>query len=186
MSGSALDLVESIQIMVAPAVMISASALLLLGMNSKYSSVLGRIRGLNDERCKLLKSLKNDNDHRHRQRLEVLSRELTKLFKRSESVRNAALAYYSGIGLFVLTSLCIGLAYYCGWERVERILAYPFIGGMLCVLTGAIFGIREVLYGYNILQLEVFGLAPRFVPKEESLTFYEGEDLRRVATSEPS
>jgi len=47
----ALDtFLKAIQLMLAPAVMISACGLLLLGINNKHSSITNRIRLLNEER----------------------------------------------------------------------------------------------------------------------------------------
>jgi len=46
------SIVNLIQSMLAPGVMINASGLLLLGMNNKYSAVVSRIRLLNEEKRK--------------------------------------------------------------------------------------------------------------------------------------
>jgi len=48
------NIVEVIQLMLAPGLMISACGLLLLGVNNKYSLVVNRIRLLNDEKRKIL------------------------------------------------------------------------------------------------------------------------------------
>ena len=47
------SIVQIIQAMLAPGLMISACGLLVLGMNNKYSIVVNRIRLLNEERRKL-------------------------------------------------------------------------------------------------------------------------------------
>ena len=47
------NIVEVIQLMLAPGLMISACGLLLLGVNNKYSLVVNRIRLLNDEKRKI-------------------------------------------------------------------------------------------------------------------------------------
>ena len=52
-----LTLIQLIQFMLAPAVMISACGLLLLGINNKYSLVVNRIRLLNEERRKFKKKI---------------------------------------------------------------------------------------------------------------------------------
>lgn len=49
-----LNTVSIIQLMLEPAVMISACGLLLLGMNNRYSLVVNRIRLLNEEKRRLL------------------------------------------------------------------------------------------------------------------------------------
>lgn len=49
-----IDASKVIQLMISPAVMISACGLLLLGANAKYSNVLNRIRLINDEKRRLV------------------------------------------------------------------------------------------------------------------------------------
>ena len=48
-----VPIVQLIQGMLAPGLMISACGLLLLGMNNKYSLVVNRIRLLNEEKRKI-------------------------------------------------------------------------------------------------------------------------------------
>ncbi len=48
-----IPIVQLIQGMLAPGLMISACGLLLLGMNNKYSLVVNRIRLLNEEKRKI-------------------------------------------------------------------------------------------------------------------------------------
>ena len=52
-----LNAVQIIQLMLAPALMISACGLLLLGINNKYSLVVNRIRLLNEEKRRLLSKI---------------------------------------------------------------------------------------------------------------------------------
>jgi hypothetical protein len=48
-----MDAVEIIKLMLAPGVMVNSCGLFLLGMNNKYSVVVGRIRNLDEEKRKL-------------------------------------------------------------------------------------------------------------------------------------
>ena len=52
-----ISIIEVIQLMLAPGIMISACGLLILGINNKYSMVVNRIRLLNEERRRILGKL---------------------------------------------------------------------------------------------------------------------------------
>ena len=49
-----LSVIQAIQLILAPGVMISACGLLLLGINNKFTSVLNRIRILTEEKRKTI------------------------------------------------------------------------------------------------------------------------------------
>ncbi|HPV57647.1 MAG TPA: DUF2721 domain-containing protein, partial [Tenuifilaceae bacterium] len=60
-----MDAVEIIKLMVAPAVMVNCCGLFLLGMNNKYSVVVGRIRTLDEEKRKLRLAERSGNIPEH-------------------------------------------------------------------------------------------------------------------------
>src|SRR3972149_7003439 len=104
------SIVEVIQLMLAPGLMISACGLLLLGMNNKYSLVVNRIRILNEEKRRFVnKAAEKDFSYEENVRLESISRQLSALTYRVMLVRNAVFSYTIAVALFVITSLLIGL-----------------------------------------------------------------------------
>ncbi len=107
------SIVEIIQLMLAPGIMISACGLLLLGMNNKYSLVVNRIRLLNEERRKAIRKTTEDKNFNYQetQRLESISMQISSLVYRVKLVRNAVLCYTIAVALFVLTSLSIGFGF---------------------------------------------------------------------------
>ena len=78
------SIVEIIQLMLAPGIMISACGLLLLGMNNKYSLVVNRIRLLNEERRKAIHKTTDDKNFNYQesQRLQSISMQISKLVYR--------------------------------------------------------------------------------------------------------
>ena len=56
------DFYTIIQLMLAPAVMISACGLLLLGITNKHTSITNRIRLLNEEKRRLLIKMSDDKN----------------------------------------------------------------------------------------------------------------------------
>ncbi len=150
------SIVQIIQLMLAPGIMISACGLLLLGMNNKYSLVVNRIRLLNEERRKTVHKSDDKNFNYHENlRLESISLQITKLVYRVKLVRNAVLSYTTAVALFVLTSLFIGLSFLFDWTKLNSVITILFLLGMISVLCGVIFAAYETYKGYEIVNFEV-------------------------------
>ncbi|MCL5029564.1 MAG: DUF2721 domain-containing protein [Bacteroidetes bacterium] len=153
---SQISIVQVIQLMLAPGLMISACGLLLLGMNNKYSLVVNRIRLLNEEKRKFFsKAGETDFNYEENVRLESISMQLSKLTFRVKLVRNAVLSYTIAVAFFVLTSLFIGLQFVMGNEKLNYLVTFLFLAGMILVLIGVIYAAYESIKGYDIIHLEV-------------------------------
>jgi hypothetical protein len=150
------SIVQIIQLMLAPGLMISACGLLLLGMNNKYSLVVNRIRLLNEERRRSLKKLDDKElTLQENVRFESINKQLERLTYRVKLVRNAVLAYTIAVALFVLTSLLIGFGYLFDITRLNSFITILFLFGMISVLFGVIFAAYETYRGYEIVRYEV-------------------------------
>lgn len=151
-----IDASKVIQLMVAPAVMISACGLLILGANNKYSNVLNRIRLINDEKRRLvIKTADHGAAPEEDLRLESTVRQLKHLRIRAKMVRNSVMSYTIGAALFVISSLLIGLALFQGFVEIHYISTAVFLLGMIMVFVGVVFGLLESKKGYEIVQLEI-------------------------------
>ncbi|HSD64822.1 MAG TPA: DUF2721 domain-containing protein [Ignavibacteriaceae bacterium] len=149
------SIVQVIQLMLAPGLMISACGLLILGMNNKYSLVVNRIRLLNEERRRVLNKVGTGNfSYDENVRIESISLQLEKLTLRVKLVRNAVLSYTIAVALFVLTSLLIGIEFFATLN-LNVVVTLFFLMGMLSVLVGVLFAAYETSEGYKIIQLEV-------------------------------
>lgn len=144
--------INVIQAMLAPGLMISACGLLILGMNNKYSMVVGRIRLLNEERRRLRTAQPGDDMQRARQ--ESLALQLAELLQRLKLVRNAVVGYSLAVALFILSSLFIGIRILAGAEWPEAAALILFITGVLAVLAGVFFAASEAVLGYRIVLME--------------------------------
>lgn len=147
-----LTTINIIQAMLAPGLMISACGLLILSMNNKYSMVVGRIRLLNEERRRIGRAAADDLQRR---RLENVGLQLAELLHRLQMVRNAVVGYCTAVGLFIASSLFIGLRILAGAEWPASLALVLFIVGMLTVLVGIGYAAAEALTGYRIVKLEV-------------------------------
>ena len=150
------SIVQIIQLMLAPGIMISACGLLLLGMNNKYSLVVNRIRILNEERRRALHKLgEKEFTFQENVRFESITKQLERLTYRVGLVRNAVLSYTIAVALFVLTSLLIGIGYLFNITRMNSFITVLFLLGMLSVLVGVLFAAYETYKGYAIVKYEV-------------------------------
>jgi len=150
------SIVQIIQLMLAPGIMISACGLLLLGMNNKYSLVVNRIRILNEERRRALHKLgEKEFTFQENVRFESITKQLERLTYRVGLVRNAVLSYTIAVALFVLTSLLIGIGYLFDIIRMNSFITVLFLLGMLSVLVGVLFAAYETYKGYAIVKYEV-------------------------------
>lgn len=151
-----IDAVMMIQGMLAPAVMISACGLLLLGMNNKYSIVVNRIRLLNEEKRKFFKKAGDTAfNYDEEIRLNSIDTQLSRLSERVGIVRNAVLCYSLAVALFVLTSFFIGAGFLLSFGGIDVFVVTAFTLGMLMVLLGVSFAFMETKKGYDIVQYEI-------------------------------
>ena len=156
MPTSSFSIVEVIQLMLAPGLMISACGLLLLGMNNKYSLVVNRIRILNEEKRRFMnKAAEKDFSYEENIRLESISRQLSALTFRVKLVKNAVFSYTIAVALFVVTSLLIGLQYLFDLQGLSFLITTLFLLGMVSVLIGVIYAANETINGYHIIHIEV-------------------------------
>lgn len=147
--------VQIIQLMLAPAVMISACGLLLLGTNNKYSLVVNRIRLLNEEKRRLfLRAGENPLSPQDNIRLESIAIQLQKLVYRVYLVRSSVLSYTTAVALFVITSFLLGFSFFTS-ANLNILILSSFLLGMVFVLFGVVFAGMETYKGYEIITYEV-------------------------------
>lgn len=151
-----LSVIQAIQLILAPAVMINACGLLLLGISNKYSSLFNRIRLLTDEKRDLLKQQTERPLHPlEQQRIENISKQLNGLLERARLVRNSVSCYFISVGIFVLTSLFIGIEYFFQLFWLHYIIIILFLTGMVVVFFGVLFGVKDTLIGLRVVKIEV-------------------------------
>jgi hypothetical protein len=146
--------IQIIQLILAPAVMINACGLLLLATSNKYSSVLNRIRLLNDEKRKLFKKA-GEKNFEETQRLESLARQIGHLMLRAKLVRDAVMCYTGAIALFILTSLLIGFSFLIHGFESDSLTIVAFLIGMCTILAGIAFSFLDAKRGYEIVKFDV-------------------------------
>jgi hypothetical protein len=157
MDTSQINAIQVIQAMLAPGLGISAVGLLLLGLNNRYSTIINRIRLLNDEKRRYMKALADGKTLEYADNVRYMSvRNQTEgLLMRSRVVRNAILSLQTAITFFVLTSLGIGISLFMSSDTVRDMSLVLFLAAMLALLVGILFAAVEVRRSYRIVLLEV-------------------------------
>ena len=151
-----LSVIQAIQLILAPGVMISACGLLLLGISNKFTSVLNRIRILTEEKRKIiLNAAARDFLTTEIQRIESITRQVAGLLLRAQLIRNSVFCYLCAVGLFVVTSLLLGADYFVPMLQLRYLILGTFLSGMVVVFVGVIFGVLDTTKGFNIVKFEV-------------------------------
>lgn len=146
-------IVQLIQGMLAPGLMISACGLLLLGMNNKYSLVVNRIRLLNEEKRKIFHM--QTIDEIESSRLSNIELQISHLIERISLVRNAVFSYSMAVALFIVSSVLIGITISKNAPALDWLIVSFFYAGMFAVFVGIIFAAIEVWKGYRIVKIEI-------------------------------
>ena len=91
--------------MITPAVLISACGSMILSTSSRLGRVVDRVRSLSDKLEELARTSADDT----RERQGVIFAQLDKLTSRARILQRAMVAFYLATGMFVATSVAIGV-----------------------------------------------------------------------------
>ena len=153
MPTSSLDVaIQSISAAMTPAVLFTASALLLAGLQNKYSTLIQAVRSLNDERRRMLRE--SSLAAWQTDRLKSIDNQIPHLLMRAKLVRNAVFMLYLGTLLFLLSSFVIGLAH-LGWQPMAVLVVGLFGLGLAGLIVGILFALAEARLSYQIVRMEV-------------------------------
>src|SRR5439155_23036834 len=133
-------------------VLFTASALLLAGLQNKYSTLIQAVRSLNDERRRTLRE--SSLAAWQTDRLKSIDNQIPHLLARAKLVRNAVFMLYLGTLLFLLSSFVIGLAH-LGWRPMAVLVVGLFGLGLAGLIVGILFELAEARLSYRIVKLEV-------------------------------
>ena len=137
-----MEIVETIQAALVPMVIISASGLLLLGIQQRYGRVIDRIRIFHGQ-------LMENPEGRWR---KIVDEQRVILIKRGKLLRNALSFLMVCIlcALFATISLSVSIVY----ESVERIALVFFFLALLSLFFAVIFALVEIFISYSAVLKE--------------------------------
>lgn len=146
--------VQAIQAVIAPTVMISACTLIQNSLLSRCSGVGDRLRALVRERLQLLED-QDISEETLADVLGVIDRQLIVLIRRYSLLQKACLLLHAAIGCFLLTMFAIALA--LGF----RAMVFPlgalgfFLLGTATLLVGVLLAASEVRISHRAVRSEV-------------------------------
>jgi hypothetical protein len=148
---SAEVIARTIMFILAPVVMVNATAQVLNGVLSHYAGLNDRMRKLAHERLELLRA---NADPFMAERLREIDAQLPDMLHRHHLTRNAILYMSISIGLYVLTMLLIALATF-GASWVETLALIVFLISTVGMLLGIGFKVLEIRNSHRAVQFEV-------------------------------
>jgi hypothetical protein len=151
---SAETVTRTIQLILAPVVMVSACAIFVGGLLSHYEAINARMRTMTRERLEILRSQVNA-DPFHRERLDELDAQLPQLLQRHALVHHALLAAYFGILILVASMCAIAFSAVTAAEWLVALVLAMFVVGILAILLSVILIALEVRTSQRAVAFEV-------------------------------
>jgi hypothetical protein len=148
---NAETIAHTIMFILAPAVMINASAVFFNGLLSDNAVLNDRMRKLAFEKLELLRAVQ---DALSLERLQEIDTELPTMLYRHKMLRNAILLISIAIALYVLTMLLIALAVF-GVLWIETAALLFFLFGTALMLIGIFYKVLEVCSSHDAVAFEV-------------------------------
>jgi hypothetical protein len=151
---SAETVTRTIQLILAPVVMVSACSIFIGGLLTHYAAINSRIRMMARERFDLLRSA-SDARLLVDERLDEIDLQLPALLARHERVHHALLAAYLGILILVASMCVIALSASVSGEWLVSLVLVLFVAGILAVLMSVLLMWLEVRVSHQAVGFEV-------------------------------
>jgi hypothetical protein len=128
----------------APAVTITGLALLLNGVNARFTNAASRVRELNRE----MRTSTSPS------RIANIRKQVPLFMRRIYMIRNAMFVLFGSLGLMVFSAVSIALFQlrFLNWEMVP---VWSFLGGLLFMLLAVIIETYETTLNLRTLDLDV-------------------------------
>ncbi|HEY1262431.1 MAG TPA: DUF2721 domain-containing protein [Terriglobales bacterium] len=139
------DVVRLFQAFVAPAIFVSASALLVLSVNVRLMGMVSRLR-------QYIHARHDAARHERSAEAEAYSVQIASIQKRAEMIRRCFLLTLMALAGSITSCLLLGFGLY--WARAAVAAAVLFVAAMVCLLAGTIYYIREVMVALSSVQEE--------------------------------
>ena len=158
---SAVDIAQTIQLIIAPVVMITACMLFQNGVLTRYAGIGQGIRSLSHERFELVRSDKA-GDTLKLGRLQAIDRQLPILIHRHRLIQRTALLTYGATAIFILTMFAIALsvALKAGAVGMSALILFLIGTGVLLIgifLTGLEIRMSHRAICYEVHQITLLG-----------------------------
>ncbi|PSB24322.1 DUF2721 domain-containing protein [Stenomitos frigidus] len=146
--------VKTINLIIAPVVMLTACGIMLNGLMVRYSWLSDRVRSVHQERLNLLDL--DWNQHKSKgERLDHLNHLLPDLLRHHHQVHDVLVLIYLSILVFMLDMLVIALAVSYDVRWLHQLVVIVFLVGISILLAGMVLIAHELRTSHHSIQLEV-------------------------------
>ncbi len=152
--------IRTINLIVAPAVMVTSCTLFLNGLLQRYHAISSIMRTMHRERLDLLRTIGKSAafesiDGITRERIREIERQLPSMLLRHNLIRNAVLFVNIAIVVFVLSMFIIAAANITNSSWMVIVALFCFLAGMGVLLTGVLTTTTEAYRSHRELTYEI-------------------------------
>jgi hypothetical protein len=139
------DIFRLFQAFLAPAIFVSATALLILSINVRLMGIVSRLRQF----------VHAEHDAARNDRLqeaEAYTAQIGSIERRAEMIQRCFLLVLISLAGTIASCLLLGLGVY--WEKAAVVAVVLFVLAMICLLAGTFYYIREVTVALSSVRSE--------------------------------
>ncbi|MBN8590295.1 MAG: DUF2721 domain-containing protein [Anaerolineae bacterium] len=149
----------TIQLIIAPVVIVTACALLVNGLLTRYTLLIDRLRALAKDRLDLRLRSDATSDPETlaliNRRLGLIEEQVPRVLRHHRMVRNALVAAYSGIACFLVDMFLIALAAFFPGGLLNTLVLIGFLSGTAAALVAVLIAISEIRASHQVIRYEV-------------------------------
>lgn len=140
--------------MITPAVLISACGSMILSTSHRLGRVVDRVRALSDKLDEL--ATKHQIDHVDvKERQTIIFAQMDKLTSRARILQRSMVTFYLALGMFVATSVAIGVVAVVGNSRYNIVPVILGLVGACFLFYGSMLLIFEARLALSTIHLEM-------------------------------
>jgi hypothetical protein len=139
------DIARLFQAFLAPALFVSATALLILSINVRLMGIVSRLRQYVHARHDAAKN-------NRAQEAEAYTAQINSIERRAETIRRCFLLVLISLAGTIASCLLLGFGLY--WTKAAVAAVVVFVLAMICLLAGTIYYIREVIVALSSVHNE--------------------------------
>ena len=139
--------------MITPAVLISACGSMILSTSARLGRVVDRVRALSDRVEDMAQ--KQDRGPAQTERQALIFQQLDRLTSRARILQRCMVTFYLSLGMFVATSVAIGVVPFTGSQRYNMIPVGLGLAGACFLFYGSILLILEARLALSTIHAEM-------------------------------
>jgi hypothetical protein len=150
---NAAQLIHSLLV---PGILIMASSILLFSTNSRYVSIVDRIRILKSERSQRSHGPEDTGQNGNvRNKRDMIELQISHLIHRIFMIRITIVSYSASLLFFTVTAVLLGVRSSFEVNGYYWVALSFLFGGLLAIINGVVFSVIEVFKAYRIIHIEI-------------------------------